>query len=66
MLIKELYDHYGSWSKLMRTLELGSSTYQGWVRKGFIPYTTQLYIEKKTGGLFMASEEHSKSSGARF
>lgn len=58
MLIKELKEHYGSWTKLMRKLDMGTATYQGWLRKGFIPFPTQCLIEKKTGGLFVAEEAH--------
>lgn len=58
--MQELYEHYGSWAEMGRELRLGNSTYQTWKKKGYIPYTTQLVIEKKTGGLFMASEQHGK------
>jgi hypothetical protein len=60
MLMKELHDYYGNWSKLTRELDLGISTYQGWVKKGYIPYTTQLIIEKKTKGKFKANIAHGK------
>ncbi len=58
MLLQELYGFYGSWAKLTRELGLGSTTYQPWVKKGYIPYTTQLLIEKKTKGKFRADIEH--------
>lgn len=58
MLIEELHEHYGTWAQLTRELELGMTTYQGWLKKGYIPYTTQLIIEKKTKGKFKANENH--------
>jgi len=60
MLLQELYDHYGTWTKLSRDLGFGSSTYQIWRKKGCIPYPSQLVIEKKTKGIFKADEEHAK------
>lgn len=47
MLLQELYDYYGSWTEIGRKLELGNCTYQVWRKKGYIPYPTQLVIEKK-------------------
>jgi len=60
MLIEELRNHYGKWATLAKELDFGSTSYQGWVRKGFIPYPTQCIIEKKTKGLFKANEDHAK------
>jgi hypothetical protein len=60
MLIQELYDHFGSWARLCRDLEFGSTTYQNWLKNGCIPYTTQLLIEKKTNNKFLADENHCK------
>jgi hypothetical protein len=60
MLLQELYAHYGNWARLSRELGFGSNTYQGWIKKGYIPYTTQLRIEKKTLGEFLANIEHGK------
>lgn len=58
MKMDELKAHYGTWTKMARSLELGSNTHQNWRRIGYIPYTTQLLIEKKTNGLFKADMEH--------
>lgn len=60
MLIKELRDYYVTWTKLTRKLDFGTSVYQNWVKKGYIPYTTQLLIEKRSGGLFKADLAHAK------
>lgn len=60
MLLEELHEHYGTWSNMARKLELGITTYLGWKRKGFIPFTTQCVIEKKTNRLFKANLNHTK------
>ncbi len=60
MLLSELYEHYGTWTKLVRELDLGNSTYQLWRKKGYIPFKSQLLIERKTKGLFKALEDHGK------
>lgn len=61
MLLDELYDHFGNWTRLVRTLNLGNSTYQIWRRQGFIPFKAQLFIEYQTKGLFKANEEHGET-----
>lgn len=60
MLLEELYDYYGNWLAIGRELNFAPCTYQGWRKKGYIPYMTQLLIEKKTDGMFVALEEHGK------
>ncbi len=59
MSLKELYDYYGSWADMMRSLNLGSTTYQAWLRKKMVPWKTQLIIENKTQGKFKADLKHS-------
>lgn len=60
MLLQELHEHYGTYTKLTKDLDLGITTYQNWLRKGYIPYTTQLIIEKKSKGKFKAVVSHAK------
>ncbi len=60
MRIEELYSHYGTWTAVAHALELGMNSHQYWRKRGYIPYPTQLVIEKKTKGLFRASEEDAK------
>jgi hypothetical protein len=60
MLLSDLYEHYGTWTQLVRELKLGNSTYQVWRKQGYIPFKAQLLIENQTNGLFKASEEHGK------
>lgn len=62
MLLDELYEHYGTWTQLVRKLCLGNSTYQIWRKQGYIPFKAQLLIENQTNGLFKATEEHGKLS----
>lgn len=62
MLLEEVYRHYGeNWSNVARELSLGFTTTRGWRKKGYIPYETQVLIEKKTNCLFIADESHDKS-----
>lgn len=60
MKIDELNNHFGNWSQMMRFLGLGHNTYQSWRKLGYIPYQAQCLIEKKTNGLFTASEAHGR------
>jgi len=60
MLLSELYEYYGTWTRVVRELDLGSSTYQLWRKQGFIPFKAQLLIEYKTNGRFKAKESHAK------
>lgn len=57
MLISELLDHYKSWIEITRSLGLCTRVYQGWLKKGTIPYRTQQRIEKVTGGKFKARKD---------
>lgn len=51
MTIDEIHEFYHfNWTELTRELNLGKNTYQGWVRKGYIPMSTQIRIEKITSG----------------
>jgi mannose/cellobiose epimerase-like protein (N-acyl-D-glucosamine 2-epimerase family) len=60
MLLEELHEYFGSYSHMSRELGLNSSTYLEWRNKGYIPFTTQLVIEKRSDGVFKALEEHGK------
>lgn len=60
MILEELYNFYGSWAEMTRKLELGSTTYIGWRKKGYIPYPSQCVIEKKTHGKLKANINHGK------
>ena len=58
MLLDDLYQYYGTWTNIGRQLNLGTSTYQVWRRKGYIPFKSQLLIEHQTNGLFKADAAH--------
>ncbi len=58
MLIIEVHSLYGSWTKFSKNFEFGSTTYQGWIRRGYIPFKTQEIIEFRTKGLLKANIEH--------
>lgn len=60
MRLNQLKNYYGTYTRLARELGIGNNTYQLWRKKGCIPYPMQLVIEKKTNGLFLASEEDAK------
>lgn len=60
MRLEELYKHYGTYAEMTRRLGLGSTTYLGWVEKGYIPFPTQCIIEVKTNRLFKANKDHEK------
>jgi len=59
MLLQELYDHYDrKWSRIARELGVTESTVTYWRKIGYIPFRSQLVIEKKTKRLFKANEAH--------
>lgn len=60
MLAEELKAYYGSWARMSRELDLSSTTYQNWLRNGYIPYPTQCIIEKKTNKKFKAEKTDAK------
>ncbi len=60
MLITEVYGLYESWAELSRKLGFGSTTYRGWITRGYIPIKTQEIIEFRTKGHLKASVEHTK------
>lgn len=60
MLLEELHEYYGTWAYMARKLEIGSTTYLGWRKKGYIPWETQLVIEQKTNRKFKAHKGHGK------
>lgn len=60
MLLSELYEYYGSWTRLVRDLNIAHSSYQVWRRQGYIPFKAQLFIEHQTNSFFKACEAHGK------
>jgi len=60
MLLEQLYAHFKKWTEIGRQLNLGMNTYQNWRKLGYIPYRTQVVIERKTNGLFKAYKCHAK------
>lgn len=60
MLLEDLHAHFGSYAEMTRQLQLGHTTYLGWVKKGYIPYSTQCVIESKTNRKFKAKPEHGR------
>ena len=65
MLLQELYNHFGTYTKMVRELDLGNSTYLVWRKQGYIPFKAQLLIERQTDGLFKACESHGKPKKKR-
>lgn len=57
MTVDQLYEHYKTWGEMSYQLRLSPYTYRYWIKKGYIPYSTQCMIEKKTNGMFKASFE---------
>jgi hypothetical protein len=55
MRIEELKEHYKTWTKLAKALDVGMNSHQYWRKVGYIPYPTQCVIQEKTKGLFKAS-----------
>jgi hypothetical protein len=58
MTLDEIYTHYGSWTTLARSLDLGTTTYQLWRKQGYIPFKSQVFIEYQSHGRFKANKSH--------
>ena len=55
MTLEEMYEYYGcNWSKLSRELKIGTTTVKKWRDRGSIPPRSQLVLEQRTKGLFLA------------
>jgi hypothetical protein len=57
MRLQELKDKWGTWMAVANELKMSQSGVTYWRKRGYIPYSSQLLIEKKTKGLFKAREE---------
>jgi hypothetical protein len=55
MTLNQLYEKYFSWTGVGRALSVSITSLRNWRKKGFIPIKSQLEIEKKTNGAFVAS-----------
>ena len=55
MKIEDLKSYYKTWTALSHALAIGMNSHQYWRKVGYIPYPTQLVIEKRTKGRFKAS-----------
>lgn len=60
MRLKELHQHYGTYTAIAHEFKQGMNAHQYWRKIGYIPFASQLLIEYKTNGLFKASEEDCK------
>ena len=60
MYLEELREYFGTYADMTRQLGLGNTTYLFWKKKGYIPFTTQCVIEKKTKRRFRADKNHEK------
>lgn len=60
MTFEELKKYYGTAVEMTRALGIGINAPQYWKKHGYIPYSAQLLIEKKTNGRFTAQEQHGK------
>lgn len=62
MKIIEVYEYYGmNWSRMTRSLGIGVNTPVYWRKIGYIPYPSQVLIERETGGALVAKREHDLS-----
>ncbi len=55
MKLSQVYTYFGgNWATTMKELGLSPITYLAWRRKGYVPYRSQILIEKHTGGELVA------------
>lgn len=57
MTIEQIINKYVTWANAMRKLGMSQNAYQGWLKRGCIPYHTQKRIQKASGGYFQADTE---------
>lgn len=50
MTIQEVYDYFGSSYQLTKQVGFSPRTPPSWKKKGFVPWLSQLRIEKYTAG----------------
>ena len=55
MRLEELKEYYKTYAAITRLAGMGMNNHQYWKKIGYIPYPTQLVIEKKTKGKFKAN-----------
>ena len=61
MTLDEIYTHFNqNWAEVARELKIGTTTLQNWQRKGFIPIVSQIKIDERSDGLFVARIEDAK------
>lgn len=60
MTTDDLYEYFGTWTDASYELRIALSTFRNWRINGYIPYSTQTMIEKKTNGALVADEAHGK------
>ncbi len=61
MKIEEVYEYFGkNWSKIMRIMGVCHNNYKYWQKIGYIPFSSQLLIERVTKGKLLADKTHAK------
>jgi hypothetical protein len=62
MILNDIYEYYQkNWVTVGRELRVGSTSLYNWKKIGYIPIASQIKIEKRTKGLFVADLEHAKA-----
>jgi hypothetical protein len=57
MTLQELITHYGNLNRVSKAVGISIANVHRWKRQNEIPWITQLVIEKRTNGLFIADAE---------
>ena len=65
MNIDEVHEYYGSFADISRKVGVGQNAYQYWRKIGYIPYRTQLLIERQTKGKLKATDPLKEMHNAR-
>jgi len=58
MTLDEAVKHYGTMYKLFKACGFSVGTPCHWKRRGYIPYPSQMRIEKQTGGALKADTDY--------
>lgn len=58
MTLEEIHEYYGSAVEACRALGISQPNFSVWNRRGYVPLLQQMRIEKLTGGVLCANEEH--------
>lgn len=62
MTLDDIVQHFGSFYRMTKEINISTQSTVMWKKKGYIPIVTQIRIEKLTHGALKANLEHCRAS----